>query len=896
MESAKPQYQHFIPQFLLRNFSHKYVPPDKASGEKPKKRKKKNRMYPGDPVINSLCLSDQYRIDECLVRRVCGLENMYVDTTKPAKEQGNLEKKFGVLENKASCVYRKIATAYEEGQSAIYLKRSEKDILRKFIFLLTYRGEQYHRRYNSMQDYDEDDKALLQAYMTEHGFTKPISVWLHGLETIIDLDMDAEGSWKDNIKKSVYSPIAKTFVSHIDDMYMAICTPADCSQEFVVTDNCYSVIEGRTVSKYDESVDEHVPVHLHFHRFAPISPRLTIVLRNNQLLGANGVANLWDMQYQWPQNQIMNDPLYRSSRKSILEDLPIKKATATYTNCPSGILIQTEDDRMPFAMNDDFCFRIFKIPTRHVRIMNGLLIEHAFQGSRIIFNRKGAFLDLMEWYLTEQCEVGKNDSGKHEATHVAYIKELSDFMLREGRASKSKAKPGPNEHADPRQLHNENPAEARFLEEPRRDEIPAGFRFDAIYERLGGSMETFYEDRMMSIVMFEIWTRCVDLDWDSPHYEYLRTNNLHWLLDGFRRQSCARFWMFLKRFRLNQRLGTTPSREHEATYDMPFLEGCCKGPEDILACCFPVLQGRDLNEVMYMEFMENMKLINGPDRAVESTGHFSLFGDPCWRIPTPAKIERWPWNDEGVGNGNELNEALIALLSIHLDDAAPNNSPQRNQQPDGHEVEEVDMPGPGEAGQSSIYHEKRNETPTKDVEEVRPNDDRESRDVPDALKRAARSWFLDKQDNETPAITTKCEAPQPVDKQGAPETPNASQQVLPEQPQNETRRAPRPWDSNLQKMREAYRNVNTDSIIEMALAIGSSLLFASLSLWLLGSFTQSLSRLLHFAAWFFEGLAWLLDVCLPVVYTPAKYLFYLGFGLAYPSVNIWWAFHQNAPR
>ncbi|OPB38092.1 hypothetical protein A0O28_0011960 [Trichoderma guizhouense] len=218
MEAHKPEYQHFIPQFLLRNFSHKYAPSGKSKEGKSKKRDPKKKMYPGDQAVKSLCLSDdEFSFDES---------------------------SFAVFENEASRIYRKIIKAYEDGKPTIWLKRTEKDVLRKFVFLLGDRGEGFHRKYNldSMQDYDDDDdKELLQHYMAKHGFTKPIDVWFQSLEAIIDLDIDTEGCWTQHISESIYFPIAAKFIRHICDMYMAICTPVNHDEEFILTDTCYNV-------------------------------------------------------------------------------------------------------------------------------------------------------------------------------------------------------------------------------------------------------------------------------------------------------------------------------------------------------------------------------------------------------------------------------------------------------------------------------------------------------------------------------------------------------------------------------------------------------------------------------------------------------------------------------
>jgi hypothetical protein len=64
------------------------------------------------------------------------------------------------------------------------------------------------------------------------------------LKAIIDVDIDVEGEWKNELPKHMYPDDALWFVSHIEHFYMSICTPADPEQEFILTDNSYGVFEG----------------------------------------------------------------------------------------------------------------------------------------------------------------------------------------------------------------------------------------------------------------------------------------------------------------------------------------------------------------------------------------------------------------------------------------------------------------------------------------------------------------------------------------------------------------------------------------------------------------------------------------------------------------------------
>ena len=85
--------------------------------------------------------------------------------------------------------------------------------------------------------------------------------------------------------------------------------------------------------------------------------------------------------------------------------------------------------------------------------------------------------------------------------------------------------------------------------------------------------------------MSEFWTRCVDLDWDTAEYEHLRSVKLGWLLDGYQRQPCAKFWMFLKKMRLALHCQTSLSRDMETIKVEAILEGGYRGPEDMLTYC-----------------------------------------------------------------------------------------------------------------------------------------------------------------------------------------------------------------------------------------------------------------------------------------------------------------------
>ncbi len=60
-------------------------------------------------------------------------------------------------------------------------------------------------------------------------------------------------------------------------MFMAICTPSDPRDEFIVTDNCYHIFEGPNhVQLRPEAAKTDDGAWTSFHEFAPISPKLRL--------------------------------------------------------------------------------------------------------------------------------------------------------------------------------------------------------------------------------------------------------------------------------------------------------------------------------------------------------------------------------------------------------------------------------------------------------------------------------------------------------------------------------------------------------------------------------------------------------------------------------------------
>ncbi|KAK3379138.1 hypothetical protein B0T24DRAFT_716765 [Lasiosphaeria ovina] len=433
MAATASQYQHFVPQFLLRNFAHPYKP--EKEGPRNRKNGKKTKyergMFPGDKVVRSLNLTeDSPVICEKPISRVLGQMNMYSDSSKIGhQQQQQVEKLLSKLESQACQIFRRITKAFEDNEAGLWITRSERDLIRKFLFILKYRGSGFHHRFyhDKPEDYAEIDRELLREYMVERGFTRPFNVWLDNLRAVIELEMDPEGEWKSKLLKRMYMDDAMWFISHVECNYMAICTPSDVADEFVLTDNSYNIFEGPNTFVQDTDTGEvgesgHVPIH----EFAPVSPKLMIVLRSFMLPDPREDADekvkasrdLWRF--------CAVDGIYDYWKKSLLDDLPITKARNNYTRVVDGRLQYLDVDKTKWKRlkSHKFYFSFFPISTKHVHTINAILLDNCWPCTHIVFESVESFSRTLEWYLTAPCTVGKIIMGYDVERREAALKKL----------------------------------------------------------------------------------------------------------------------------------------------------------------------------------------------------------------------------------------------------------------------------------------------------------------------------------------------------------------------------------------------------------------------------------------------------------------------------------------
>lgn len=334
-------------------------------------------------------------IVETPVSRTFGLTDMYRDFTH-ATNQHYIEDQLARLESRAGMVITKICKAFEAGQAEVWLPRPDRDILRKFLFIMKYRGSRAYKRFyhDSADGYSENDREKLLHYMREKGFERPVDVWFDNIKAILELKMDPNREWMGKLMNWIYPDDAKWFMAHTQMMYLALCTPSG-KEEFLLTENSYGIHEGPTTET----------TYTEYHIFAVISPKLMMILRSCILPvleeDSDQEIKLWrKTMYQLNVNQHV-DP---QNASSLLEDLPVTKARNSYTKLVDGRISLLDGEDGSYRANHKFCFRFFPISAEHVNKINAIMLTESCNTSKIVFKSKFWVLQTLEYYLSMPCE------------------------------------------------------------------------------------------------------------------------------------------------------------------------------------------------------------------------------------------------------------------------------------------------------------------------------------------------------------------------------------------------------------------------------------------------------------------------------------------------------------
>ncbi|OBT39542.1 hypothetical protein VE00_10653 [Pseudogymnoascus sp. WSF 3629] len=432
------QYQHYIPQLLLRNFSHPYQPPEEYRAKRKNHRRVEKGKYKGDKVLNVVDLtSDEPHLIEAPVSRWFGQEEMYSDVFDTMKGTKDVEQELSALESQTAVILQKVKKAHENGDAGVCFTRVERNKLRKFLFVMKYRGPGFFEKYFSKdpQAYASEDKHLLRDYMAKKGFITPRDVWLHNLRAILHVDMDADGKWMTRLPDLMFPADATMFIFHAQHSYITFCTPAEMDDEFILTDQCYNLFEGPTSNTFCAKTGDYIGnTYLCFHEFGPVSPRLMIILRSNTLPEALEDKDSKEARQRmlYAAAALFPEP---ENVKSILEDLPVARAMNSYSRVVNNRLEIAPGESGTPQFQDRFTFRFWPISTKHMNIINSIFLDNLLNCNSIVFGSRISFRRTLEAYMTTQAHGFKNIGvGEHgvKTTRLACLEKLAIVLKKLG--------------------------------------------------------------------------------------------------------------------------------------------------------------------------------------------------------------------------------------------------------------------------------------------------------------------------------------------------------------------------------------------------------------------------------------------------------------------------------
>ena len=364
MAQIRPEFHHYIPRFILKTFADNFklntkddfianatdvfkaTDPDvqfsnnqtsaqkNRGGKKGKKKRQSKTRY----HVNVYQVEDHATVLSD-VGKIYGEDDMYRDINE--EDCMKFEKLLSKFESSSSKFIRDIWAGND-----LSLTRSQLDDMKKFLAIMTYRGE--HRR---GQYYDENFDMMtlmsIKRHMSDKNMKTVQEVWLNNLKWLIETSI--EDIVKEYIKASniasrnpfalmnEYSgPIHVTEMMdfiHMVRNYMCVWE-AEEGSEFILAEGCFGSYEG------DRGIC--------FHSFFVVSPRYAIVLVNRQhMWGKMGHRESW-----------FGDHLHAMPETVYKNAIPLRTITQS-----------------DYSADDVFKYRRIKVPKQEVYIVNSIFLD-----------------------------------------------------------------------------------------------------------------------------------------------------------------------------------------------------------------------------------------------------------------------------------------------------------------------------------------------------------------------------------------------------------------------------------------------------------------------------------------------------------------------------------------
>ncbi|KAA8898650.1 hypothetical protein FN846DRAFT_962127 [Sphaerosporella brunnea] len=515
-----------------------------------------NHDDPKNPLIKLYNLETGL-LEEHRVARAYGNQDMYRDLD--ASDANHVEKKLAVLEQAASQVVRRIKEAQKAGTMTIDLVRADLNCLRKFLFVMKYRNSLLWKKYSiSMEEYDAIDKPQLQLFMKSCGFTKPAQVWLHTLKTILDTPIDARGDWKRVLLGKAFEPDALWFFLHMTESYLALCQPDHPDDEFVITENGFGINEGPTSETVALDPETGVATskygaYTEYHKIAPLSPRLLLVLRSNFLRKGN----------EHLLREIRAGPAVANT-PSLFEDLELTPAVPCYV-VQAAETFEAKDEHV-------FTFKIQKISREYTDLFNAMMFEEARDS--ITWASDKATQRSLKTFL-------EHPKFQHPSSYLTHKREAKSRLLGllEGSEPKIPARPPGN------------PFERVAEEFATKPEL-------RVYFKLGGKPSTVMFDIRRASELSHQRRESADRAPQGPQHVEARNAGLRREMLEFSQQPSPVIYLHIKMWRANANVAREKLTGQAPQVDDKLADLLGPGPEDLVGNLASIIDEKHRSRLM----------------------------------------------------------------------------------------------------------------------------------------------------------------------------------------------------------------------------------------------------------------------------------------------------------
>lgn len=432
----RTQYHHFIPRLILRGFRQDSN--NSITTTLTRKQKRKLNNSDKDGLLHFIQTSDG-TLGTNLLSTHYGMEDMYRDMH--SVNQYALEEELSKLESKAGEVLAKARKTFVQPGALLTLSRPEKDVLRRFLFIMKYRNSHFFSRFNvaTIDEYKEDDKEKMRKYMQKRHFKSPKEVWFDNMAVFLKVHMDPRRNWHKELQLRTYPDDALLFILHVEQSYIAFCKPQCVNDEFLLTDNVFGIFEGPNSMAMDPVTGQMARgIWTEWHNFAPVSASLLMVLRSVFLPGS-GLGTNTGLEKAYRTLLAMHP--YPERAVSILQDLPVRCSTNSYSSIQSGKIV-LNPDFTGFSSSDYYTFQCFGLESKHVNLINSVFLEEATTATTVTYKSKTAAMNGIRTYL-EEARPGFKAAYTDDSPMYRHIHALETALQKLGGTARTHFTPTP---------------------------------------------------------------------------------------------------------------------------------------------------------------------------------------------------------------------------------------------------------------------------------------------------------------------------------------------------------------------------------------------------------------------------------------------------------------------